>query len=114
MLYFYRSTITKVPEHNVDSIELMAEGDNGDQVFEIAHPTDYETSITLGIDFKYSLSEDALIQQDFSNKERTVYDLHFNQGYTVTEVAKEINLSTPQASKIISKIKTKVHRLLSK
>lgn len=76
-------------------------------------PVDYVTSSSLSIDLKYLLSEKSMKNNNLSEKEIKVFDLHFNKGYNVSEVAGKISQSVSQASKIISKTKIKLQQLLA-
>jgi DNA-directed RNA polymerase specialized sigma subunit len=74
---------------------------------------DYVTSTTLAIDFKYQLNKKSMRKSNFTDREINVFDLHFNKGYNVSEIAAKIKLSIPQTSKIIRKAKIKVQQLLA-
>lgn len=112
MLYFIRNTSKKQPNY-VDSLEALSEDENGDTIYEIPHPINYVTSITLAIDFKYLLNSSSMKKNQFTDKEIKIFDLHFNKGYSVTEVASKIDLSVSRISKIICKTKFKVQQLLA-
>ena len=91
----------------------VEEGETYNLLDEIASPVDYVTSVTLAIDFKYLLNKRTMKKNKLTDNEIRVFDLHFNKGYNVSQVAAKIKLSVPQASKIISKTKTKVQQLLA-
>jgi len=112
MLYFVRTTVKKQPKY-VESLEAMADNDNDKRLYQIPYPVDYVTSTTLSIDFKYLLNEDYMKKNHFTEREIKIFDMHFNKGYNVSEVAEKISLSVPQTSKLISKTKTKIQQLLA-
>lgn len=89
------------------------EDDSLEYILNFPSQEDYVTSTTLTIDFNLCLNKNVMQKNNFTDKEIKVFDLHFNKGYNVTEVAEKINLSISQTSKIISKTKPKVQQLLA-
>ncbi len=102
-----KSIFYELPPVNVESDE------NDDPFYHVASPNNYVTSTMLGIDFNYHFSADGLTRKGFSEKEIAAFDLHFMYGYGVVEVAKHLNLSNSQASKIISKVQSKAQLIFS-
>jgi RNA polymerase sigma factor (sigma-70 family) len=80
--------------------------------FDFPASIDYTTSIACKIDIKYCL-KNVSMKNNFTDKEIKAFDLHFNKEYSVSEVAKKINVSISQASKIIARTKTKAQQLLA-
>ncbi|MEP7170372.1 MAG: sigma-70 family RNA polymerase sigma factor [Bacteroidota bacterium] len=92
---------------------LNEEGEEGEHSNQLASPTDYVASITLGIDFKYHFSMEGLSRNGFTKNEIAAFNLHFLQGYNVSEVSEQIGVSISQASKIISNARRKAQLILS-
>jgi RNA polymerase sigma factor (sigma-70 family) len=131
MLDFYQSVIGRTMSDVVDfdiegraitckqSIfqDIYKYNSEGEEVYnlldEIASPTDFVSSTTLAIDFKYCLSNQAMKKSGLTDQEIKVFDYHFNKGCNVSEVAAKIKLSISQTSKIIYRTKTKVQQLLA-
>jgi RNA polymerase sigma factor (sigma-70 family) len=111
MLYFIRSNASKQPKH-VSSLDAIFEKE-GNNVFQIPHPIDYLQTTTLSIDCKILLNKIIMSKHQFSDKEVKAFDLHFNKEYNVSEVAKKLNISVSQASKILTKTKAKAQQLLA-
>lgn len=86
---------------------INAEGEEDESTNQLASPTDFVASTTLGIDIKFHCSMDGLTKNGFSKKEISAFNLHFLHGFNVSEVAEQMNISISQASKIISKAREK-------
>ncbi len=131
MTDFYKSifgkSMVEVVEYSIDEGEqkkkksifcelplVNTEPDESDDPFyHVASPNNYVTSTLLRIDFKYHFSKEGLTSHGFLQKEIAAFNLHFMNGYGVVEVAKQLNLSNSQASKIISKAQSKAQVILS-
>jgi RNA polymerase sigma factor (sigma-70 family) len=86
--------------------------DEDEYTLDYPSPVDYVTSITAAIDVKYCLKKISL-KNNFTDKEIKAFDLHFFKDHTISEVARKLKVSVPQASKIISKTKAKAQQLLA-
>jgi RNA polymerase sigma factor (sigma-70 family) len=104
---FKQSIFQETQKYSIEEDEVYDLLDN------MTSPVDYVTSTTLAIDFKYRLNKKTMGKSNFTDREISVFDLHFNKGYNVSEIAAKIKLSIPQTSKIIRKAKIKVQQLLT-
>ena len=92
---------------------INAEGEEDESTIQLASPTDYVASTTLGIDIKFHFSMDGLTKNGFSKKEISAFNLHFLHGFNVSEVAEQMNISISQASKVISKAREKAQLIFA-
>jgi RNA polymerase sigma factor (sigma-70 family) len=111
--YDGNSTTSKEPIFSQSKAYVDREGVLEDYQNNYPSPVDHVTSSTLAIDFKYILNREHMKQNHFSEKEINVFDLFFNKGYNVSEVASKIRMSVPQTSRIINKTKSKVQQILA-
>jgi RNA polymerase sigma factor (sigma-70 family) len=96
----------------VDPPAYSLDADEDEYIFHYPVPGDYVTSVTSVIDVKYCVTKISM-KNNFKDKEIKAFDLHFNKEYSVSEVAKKLNISISQASKIISKTRSKAQQILA-
>lgn len=96
----------------VDPTTFSGNGEEDEYLLDYPAPVDYVSSVTSALDVKYCLNK-VSTENNFTDREIKAFHLHFSKQYSVSEVAKNLNVSISQASKIIIKTKAKAQQLLA-
>lgn len=103
---------TKVPIF-VSPPQFYNEEEDVSWVETIPASTNNVSNITFSIDYNYVVNKKTMKKQYFSEEEIRVFELHFNNGYSVTEVANKMAIPVYKVSRIIGKTKVKIQKLLA-
>lgn len=107
MIDFYRSRIKRYPTC-IAVPKIYEDEEELDYFEQVKDPQNLANSMELRVDIQEHLNPYALRKMSFSEKEIEIFQLYFIEDQSMTVIAQYVNLSIPQVSKIISKLKSKI------
>jgi DNA-directed RNA polymerase specialized sigma24 family protein len=116
MINFLEKTFSRAPKTE-DLVVKYNQGEIDDEFYRtpsINEGPEYHTSITHEIDYEIVFNEGNLKNNSFTDKEIKIFSLYNNHGFTVTDIAKAMEVSMGQASKMLSSTLAKSNELWNK